>query len=421
MKNQISRKIFLFILTFILILNSVSLIAFSADESDYTATFAIEASETIVHPGDVIDVYVSLTTNYKVFATQTAVLYDSKIFDVVIPSGSEASSADYLTQLSAMSRYVMAGNAASVDSLYSRNSNSEYWLSQKDSYKIAFASFSGNSNMGGAVMPNGQIFAFSLKVKENAEFGSSGDIFMHDDWIKDSDCTGGLVFVTRSVNGKFDISPDNYVVMGQTIDLSAAKTTVTVGHTETDWIVEKEPTETERGLAVKKCTVCDEITEEKVIPAFNDNNTVSGYVEAFDDNVENSDDVTIEFFEENSDIPAYTTTVSGSGKMQYSLEAVMQGTYTVKVSKVNHVTREYTITVDNENVTQDLKIHLVGDIDGDGKVKMNDMNRINAHLKETTLLTDYALACADVTGDGNVKMNDMNRINAHLKETSSLW
>ncbi len=421
MKNKIVRKIFLFVLTLILILNSVSLIAFSADESDYTAAYSLETSQTVVHPGEVIDVYVSLNTNYSVFAAQAAVLYDSNIFEIVIPEGSSATSAAFLTKTGDFSGYTMTGNAASSNALYSRNKNPEYWLSKKDVYKIAFASFSGDSYMGMAVQPNGKIFKFSLKVRENAEFGTSGDIFMHEDWIKTKDCNGGLVFVGRSVYGDFNASPDSYVSMGQTIDLSAAKTTVTVSHTETDWIVEKQPTETERGLKIKKCTICNEVTQQEVLPAFNDNNTVSGTVETFDDFIDNSDSVKIELFEDNSDVPAYTTTVEGTGKLQYSLESVFRGTYTVRVSKLNHVTREYTITVDKEIVTQDLKIHLLGDIDGNGEVKINDLSRINAHVKETRALEGYALACADVTGEGDVKMNDLSRVNAHVKEAGNLY
>ena len=53
----------------------------------------------------------------------------------------------------------------------------------------------------------------------------------------------------------------------------------------------------------------------------------------------------------------------------------------MKVMKQNHVTREYTVTVGTEAVTQDAKINLLGDINGDGKVI--DHSRLFAHLNYT--------------------------------------
>ncbi len=203
-------------------------------------------------------------------------------------------------------------------------------------------------------------------------------------------------------------------------DAIATREVEALGHVE-EIIPGVEPTYTTNGLTEgKKCTVCGEITvEQEIIPSLGV--TVSGIVETFDDGIENDDTTTIELYAENSDVPAYTIAVEGTGKVEYAVDAVVPGTYTVKVSKANHATREYIIEVGTEAVSQDMKIHLLGDIDGDGTVRMNDLSRVNAHVKENTLLTGYALACADVTVDGDVRMNDMSRINAHVKETTYLW
>ena len=145
--------------------------------------------------------------------------------------------------------------------------------------------------------------------------------------------------------------------------------------------------------------------------------SVSGTVTSFNSD---TDDVTIQLIDVGSSEVVYETVAHGN-TAEYSFACVASGTYTMKVMKNNHATREYTVTVGTDNVTQDAKIHLLGDVDGDGIVKMSDLAKINAHIKETKTLEDYALACADVDGNGQVKMTDLARVNAHIKEITLLW
>ena len=152
---------------------------------------------------------------------------------------------------------------------------------------------------------------------------------------------------------------------------------------------------------------------------------VSGNVESFNSD---TDPVTIQLIEQGQSEAAYEVQVSGgtqSGNKftaPYAFSDVPSGTYTMKVMKKNHVTREYTVTVGSADVTQNVKIHLKGDIDGNGTVTTMDVIRANSHARGVTLLTDYALKCADVVGtDGTVTTIDVIRINAHAKGTSKLW
>ena len=152
---------------------------------------------------------------------------------------------------------------------------------------------------------------------------------------------------------------------------------------------------------------------------------VSGNVESFNSG---TDPVTIQLIEQGQSEPAYETIVSGgtqSGNKftaSYSFSDVPSGTYTMKVMKKNHVTREYTVTVGSADVTQNVKICLLGDIDGNGTVTTMDAMRANSHARGVTLLTDYALKCADVVGtDGKVTTMDAMRINAHARGTAKLW
>ena len=146
--------------------------------------------------------------------------------------------------------------------------------------------------------------------------------------------------------------------------------------------------------------------------------TVSGTATSFGSNTDN---VILQLIAEGYSEADYEVFVKGN-TAEYSIEGVAPGTYTMKVMKNNHVTREYTVTVSTENVTQDVEIWLLGDVNGDGKVTTIDFVRVNSHARGVTLLSDYELKCADVVGtDGKVTTADEIRINAHAKGTSLLW
>lgn len=152
--------------------------------------------------------------------------------------------------------------------------------------------------------------------------------------------------------------------------------------------------------------------------------SVSGTVKSFNSA---SDKVTIQLIQQGHSEPAYETTVSSGTKegnqytASYTISGIASGTYTMRVLKKNHVTREYTITVGGEAVTQNVKIHLKGDINGDGKVTIGDVNRANLHAKGKSKLTLYEFACADINGDGKITISDVNRANLHVKGKSLLW
>lgn len=156
----------------------------------------------------------------------------------------------------------------------------------------------------------------------------------------------------------------------------------------------------------------------------NASGSVSGTVKSFNSA---SDKVTIQLIQQGHSEPAYETTVSGGTKegnqytASYTISGIASGTYTMRVLKKNHVTREYTVTVSGEAVTQNVKIHLKGDINGDGKVTIGDVNRANLHAKGKSTLTLYEFACADINGDGRVTISDVNRANLHMKGKSLLW
>ncbi|MBQ9472143.1 MAG: hypothetical protein IJU73_03250, partial [Ruminococcus sp.] len=116
-------------------------------------------------------------------------------------------------------------------------------------------------------------------------------------------------------------------------------------------------------------------------------------------------------------------TAEVKGKSDYSIEAVPAGEYTLTVSKDNHITREYTVTVTDADVTQDVKLCPKGDVNGDGETDIMDCSLAQRYIRELTTLDDYQIACGDVsgTGDGELDIQDVSRILRHIRELAMLY
>ena len=142
----------------------------------------------------------------------------------------------------------------------------------------------------------------------------------------------------------------------------------------------------------------------------------------------NDGDVTVSLFAGSSTTPKYTVSVPGgikdsSGKYiaEYEIPDVAAGTYTMTVSKSKHVTREYTVTVNNGKVTQNAEIWMLGDVNGDGTINAKDKKIIYGHINDsTTELTGYIFDVGDVNKDGVINAKDKKQIFGHINGTS-LW
>ena len=133
--------------------------------------------------------------------------------------------------------------------------------------------------------------------------------------------------------------------------------------------------------------------------------TVSGTATSFNSDTDN---VTIQLILKGYSEAAYETIVKGNSAT-YSIANVAPGTYTMKVMKNNHVAREYTVTVGSSNVTQDVEIWLLGDVNGDGKVNAKDVVLMRRYCANAIKypLDAYQLQVADVFQDGKVNAKDV--------------
>ena len=130
--------------------------------------------------------------------------------------------------------------------------------------------------------------------------------------------------------------------------------------------------------------------------------TVSGTATSFGSD---TDEVIIQLTESGAAEPAYEAVVKGNSA-SYTIEGVASGTYTMKVMKNNHVTREYTVVVGSAPVTQDVKLCLKGDANGSGTVDIEDAMLVFYHVAKKSYLGDEGLAACDTNADGTVDIED---------------
>lgn len=110
-----------------------------------------------------------------------------------------------------------------------------------------------------------------------------------------------------------------------------------------------------------------------------------------------------------------TGSVAKSGSGSYKFEGVKPGSYTLTFSAEGYVTRSYEVTVEAANVTLDAVLNLLGDVTGDGKINIGDTAKIYAHIRGSSLLSGYMLACADYSGDGTINVGDTAKLYAFIR------
>ncbi|MBQ7956895.1 MAG: hypothetical protein IJ279_02565 [Clostridia bacterium] len=350
------------------------------DVSKAKANVQIVLNKAAAKADDVITVTVKLTTNYYVTGVQLPILYDKTLFELVGNEGGMS----YLTFDENSSfvngRYDLNGNSGLANG-FKYTAKPEKWNTDdaKAQYDYAWitAAFNNNTNTSNPntlAMPKDEVFVtFQVKALGDVE-DTTEAIFISPDWTKTAEVKAGT-FTMGYSDTEVNTKPLTYVTTGMTY----AVETIAMEGVDYTGTVQSFATSTDNG---------DELTTIELI--------ADGEVK-------------------------YSTTVAGVGTQNFLIEGVEAGTYTVKVSKKDHATREYELVVADEAIEEELKIHLLGDIDGNGRLMVTDYAAILRHVKKAATLEGYAFTCADIDGNGRIMVTDYAAVLRHVKKTALIW
>ena len=145
--------------------------------------------------------------------------------------------------------------------------------------------------------------------------------------------------------------------------------------------------------------------------------TVSGTVTSYGDAGEN---VTVTLTKQGETAPAFTDTLTGATgsapySQTYSFPTVPAGTYTLKVEKKGHAPWTEEITVDTAAIAKDVTVYLWGDVNKDGGINGQDLQRLYEHLKGENPLPVEDVSLGNVNGDDTVNGQDWQRLYEHVK------
>ena len=139
---------------------------------------------------------------------------------------------------------------------------------------------------------------------------------------------------------------------------------------------------------------------------------VRGTVKSYGDAGEN---VTVTLTKQGETGTAFTDTLTGASgsapySQSYAFSAVPAGDYTLKVEKKGHAPFTKEITVGDSNVTENVTVYLIGDVNRDGKIDADDVTALLRHVSGIEMLSSSAVALGNVNGDSNIDADDVTKL-----------
>ena len=165
----------------------------------------------------------------------------------------------------------------------------------------------------------------------------------------------------------------------------------------------------------------DEVVVEESTPdeATVDQRSIKGKIKTHGST---ADQARVDIYEQGSEWTAYSS-IAYENEFEFDADCLDPGKYLVKVSKKNHVTREYNVTVADRSLVMDIELCPLGDVNGDGETDIRDCSAALRYIREIDDLDPYQIACGDVsgTGDGELDIQDVSRILRHIREIAMLY
>ena len=424
------RKRWLSLLLALVMLASVTVTTASADTvnlSDKTVTLSVTPSQSAICVGSTGDVYVKYTISIEADAPIPA-------FSFVVPTdGKLATTATDLVwrfQLNTKLKQSQGGPYNTADYNPAKGyvgvgGSDNNGITEKTTVMTIVAKFPAESATG----------TYTPAFEKKDFIAGDGEAFDGTDGVKVSNAFGtrNVEVDSVTVNPGATVSgtvkdSSGKAVSGATVELykdgTKVATTTASGSsysfsdvsTGTYTVKAKNSDGTLNGSA--EITVkADNIPDAHVTVA--KGVTVSGTIKSYGSA---SEAVTVTLLQGTSVIgsPQVLTGASGSVpySQTYSFPTVPAGTYTLKVEKKGHAPFTKEITVGDSNVTADVTMYLIGDVNRDGKIDATDMQRIYAHISGENTFSNPAQG--DVNEDGKVDATDMQRIYAHISGENPL-
>ena len=70
---------------------------------------------------------------------------------------------------------------------------------------------------------------------------------------------------------------------------------------------------------------------------------------------------------------------------------------------------------DGTTSNDESKSYDIGDVNGNGKIDINDVVKTAAHIKARKLLSEKGMKAADINADGKINITDLTLLAAHIK------
>ena len=175
------------------------------------------------------------------------------------------------------------------------------------------------------------------------------------------------------------------------------------------------PTPTEQGFTTYTCSLCNYYyVSDYTGPGIK----VEGAVRT--SGLE-KDEVTLILMKKGEDTPVQSFKLTGC-EVSYCFSDIIQGEYSVIVSKNNHISQSFDFSVvDEEKITLDLVIYAFGDVNCDSEVNILDCTAVLNHAKRIKSVDGEHFAYADINKDGRISVSDYTQILRHVKKTHSIW